>query len=730
MNNLEQGKEPLLIDIAQYWRTIKRYKWSIGGITLAALVLGIVIAVKTTPIYSAKVTLQADPTPPSNTLQDNYIQSSLVYLFYETQYGIIRSRAVAESVVDKLDLVQRHKDRLSQQGEVTTQSLLDSAKASLLHLFGEPPRQEAIDTDAVIRSKIADGIGNNLNVQGSKKSQIITLSYESEDPALAADIINALAESYISFDLEARLQQIKSTSTWLAEQSAELKSKVQEAEERLQAYQDSQGMIDTTQQQSMAAAKLVSLNSELIKAQSKQSQAEELYQQARLLGQQPDSYSSLGPVLQNQTVKELVKEEAKQERKVEELFERYGEKHPKMIAARSDLASTQESLRQEVAKIVSNIETEYRLATTQVRNINNLLNNTKSDMQSLRGSNLELLRLEREVENSRRLYEAFVNRSMEADVSGDYKGSNVRIIDKARVPAFPIKPQMKKIVFIALIGGIFLGVIYAFARESMENNFQTMASIEEKVGIPALGFVPLVKSTKAEVKPELHYLAKTRTPFAEAINTIRTGLIFSNLDQPPQTILVTSSSAEEGKSTLSINLAASFSQLDETLLIELDLRKPTLARNLSFAPGKGLCNLLAGDMTIEEAIVAQEGQESLKVLPCGQVPLNPMELLSSNKFEQLLMQLKERYRRIIIDSPPILPVSDSCILGKLSDAVVMAVKAEETKVGSVVETINRLNKVNVLITGAVLTQASPLKMSYYGDHYYANSYYGEVGATA
>jgi capsular exopolysaccharide synthesis family protein len=313
---------------------------------------------------------------------------------------------------------------------------------------------------------------------------------------------------------------------------------------------------------------------------------------------------------------------------------------------------------------------------------------------------------------------------METDVSGDYDASNVRIIDRATVPDFPIKPRVSLIVAGAFILGLFAGVVLAFLREVLGNVFRTPDQIEEQLHLPSLGVTPLVKKSKKSVVPEKQYIDDQRSTFAEAINGIRTGLLFSDIENPPQTVLITSTVGAEGKTTLAINLAVAFSQLDKTLLIELDLRKPAISKDLDLTGKLGLSDILSQADLKPNITPCIDGVPNLSVITCGSIPPNPMELLSSKRFAKLLDELKLQFAHIVIDSPPTLPVSDACILSKLADATVIAVKAEATKINMAKETVARLHKVNANIAGIVLTQASPQKMSYYGEHYYQEGYYG------
>ncbi len=726
------------IDIAQYWRTVRRHKWGILSVTLIAVILGALYALSATPIYRAQTVLLADPIQPNVNSQNQYVNTALVYLFYETQYEIIKSRTVAERAVDKLDLVTKYRQEqakkeaeaaVEQEPENVFQRIRQwkEALTDWRQWLPEELRPEPAPEpdDATLRRQLASAIQGGLQVKGGKQSEIINVSFESPDPEKAAAVANAVADAYMEFGLNSRLSGAKKTATWLNEQLTELRNKLRQSEQALEAYQKSQGVVNSQQQQQIASTQLSTLNAELIKAQTRRAEAEILYNQVKSLKGKKASYDSLGPVLNNASVRALVQEEGKLSRRVKELSERYGEKHPKMIAARSDLKEARRNLRREVNKVVDNIRKQYKVAAAQERKIAALIKQQKKEIGNLKGTSFELARLEREVENNRRIYETFLARFQEADVTEDYDASNVRIIDPATVPATPYKPKKGRVVAISAAMGLFLGVLLAFLREALDNTFKTTDTIEEKLGIPSLGLVPLVKKRR-KAPPERQFLLDPRSQFSENINNIRTGLLFSNIDQPPQVILVTSATGSEGKSTLAANLAASLGQLDRTLLLEVDLRKPSLANTLKIPRAPGLSDLVAGQAAMNEIEVPRVGGETSEfyAISCGTLPPNPLELISSLHFLHLLEELKSRFKYIVLDAPPILAVSDAAVLGHQADSVILAVKAESTTVKMAREALGRLKKANVRVTGAVLSQAEPRRMSYYGGHYYHASYYG------
>jgi capsular exopolysaccharide synthesis family protein len=723
------------VNLLQYLRIIRRHKWGIFSITLISVVVGALIAFSATPIYQAKSILLADPIAPTANVSDGYSNTALIHLFYETQHQIILSRTVAESVANKLNLLEKHKlTKINNRPDTEeANSVVQTIKSQISTaldwrewlpkgLWSAPIPEP---NDKQLFHELVSSIQSRIEVEGDKQSKIISISYTSPDPQQAADVVNAVADAYIEFSLNSRLSGAKKTANWLNEQLTILKKNLHNSEDALESFQRKQGLVNSDQQQQIANTQLSTLNKELIKAQTKRSEAEILYNQVVNLGGDKDNYDSLEPVLNNQAVRTLVQEEAKFSRRVKELSERYGDKHPKMIAARSDLKQSRATRKHEIDKVVNNITKQYNLTIAHERKIASLIRQQKQEIGELKGISIELTRLERDVENNRRIYETFLSRFQEADVSDEYDASNVLIVDTANTPFLPYKPNKPKVIVISGVLGVFFGLLIAFARESFDNTFKNTDIIEEKLGTSSLGIVPMV--VKPTV-PEKQFFNDPRSHFSENINNIRTGLLFANIDQPPQVILVTSASSSEGKSTLAISLAASLGQLEHTLLLEADLRKPSIAYSMQLKNTPGLSDLLSNRCKIKDVGFTKIGGEHthLHTISCGTLPPNPLELLSSKNFEVLVDQLRNRFKYIVIDAPPLLAVSDAIVLAQAADSIVLAIKAEATTVKMAREALSRLNKSNAKVTGCVLTLAATKRMSYYGDNYYHHyaGYYG------
>jgi len=717
------------IDAAQYWRVIKRHKFGIFSITVICLIVGVLVALKATPIYKAETKLIANPLQPNFDSGTRNASTALIFLFYETQYGIIGSRNIAQKIVDKLDLVTRYKEEQVAKikpAKAEADSFIQKIKNLLPGNQEQQPIQEL--DDEMLRANLAANIQSKVTAKGGKQSEIIRISYEDPSPQHAADITNALAEAYIEFGLELRLSGAKQISIWLNDQLQYLEANLKKSESALLMLQKNQGMVDTGQQARLSEIRLSALTTELTQAQTDLSEIDIHYKQIHNKHQKGD-YASLNFILDNPTIQMQEQEAIKLSRSVQKLSERYGEKHPKMIAARADLNEARQSLKNEIDKVVDGVRKKHQAATDREKELNTRIKKEKRDLSIIKGSSLELARLERTVANNQKLYESFLIRFQRANVSEQYDASNIHVIDVARVPVKPYKPNRPRFIIIALALGLFIGVLFAFFREYLDNTFKTTKDLENKLNLPMLGIIPLVKESKNIVIPERQVLSDSRSQFSENVNDIRTGLLFSNIDNPLKTILVTSAVAMEGKSVLAANLASSLSQLGSTLLLEVNLRKPSVAKCLEIKPIPGITDqALYAELVLKKTITKIGDEKSkLYVMPAGYFSPNPLELLSSDYFRSLLKKLRETYAYIVLDGPPALAISDAVVVGQLVDSVIIAVKAGSTKIQTSQEAIKRLQKANVKIAGTVLCQVDIKRMHYYGSndyHHYDVSHYG------
>ncbi len=655
------------IHIGEYLDVIKRYKWSILVLALLGAVVGGLKAVSEVPVYRATTTMVVEPDFSSlASAKKGAVVYATAWRFYETQYDLLRSRAVAARVVDKLGLVERGTPKprpaISFVSELKKmfgmESTSDSKSAHATTTLGPEQLKR-------VRSGIAAMIQGSVNVRGGEKSQLVYVSFDSTDAKFAADVANALVDAYIDLELESRLDRAKLASSWLTERLTELREKLTQSEQQLQTFQSREGMVDLKSIEELTSKELGLLNQELVAAEAKYS----------------------------------------------ELAKRYGPKHPRMIAALAELNATKRRLEDASKRVVN-----------------------------ARGKEFQLDKLERDVGASRELYGVFLSKFREADLSVDKQLSSARTVDKALPPRAPFKPDKTKILTMWALIGLSFGVFLAFLREHLDNTFSSTEKVEQKLNLPVLGVMPLLnikdlrtkKETAASsvsetMAPERYFIHEKKSSFSEAVNHIRTGIMYSNVDNPPKSILITSSLQAEGKTTLATNLAMSMAQLGKTLLIDADFRKPKFAAGLSNSSGNGLVDYVAGTGSLNDCIVADDECPDLYVLESGVVPPNPLELLSSKRLARTLGELNDNFAHVVIDTAPILPVSDAIVLGHLVDAVLMVIQSGRTTQHIVRDAMRRLDGANITPLGIVLTQVSFQKNSYYygGKYHY---YYGSTTA--
>jgi len=658
--------------IAKYARIALRYKWSILALALVGLVIGGLKAANSVPVYRAQATVAIGPDY-SNAVpgQNLNLYYAVSWRFYETQYEMIQSRAVAERVVEKLGLVHRKDvNKPPRQGQTPELLILVKDALGLEELVdpGESNTDVALDMqtpEQLERRKesLAAMIRGGVSVSGSEQSQIARVRFESPDPKFAAEVANAVVDAYIELGLEARLDRTQRTSAWLTERLEDLRKKVAASEDRLQAFQKREGLVDSESMEQISSAKLKFLNDEVVRTQ----------------------------------------------KAVAELSERYGPKHPKMINAKAELESARNRLEEASRNIVQDTSKQF-----------------------------ELSKLEREVAANRQLYESFLEKFEESDMSSQYTITNAQIIDEARVPGSPVRPDKNEFILQWGLMGLFCGVLLSLFREQLNNKFRTNEDIEQGLALPVLGVVPLLdrKAKRRDKKrdprtvPERFFLEDPKSAFSESINHVRTGIAYSDVDNPPQTILITSSVQGEGKTTLASNLALSFAHLDRTLLIDADLRKPRLEHLTSAQAQGGLVEYVAGLRSLDECVTQDPECASLYILKGGTVPPNPLELLSSQTLARTIEELKESFSHIVIDTAPILPVSDAIVLGHIADSLLLVVQAERTTTKMARDGLKRLENAGVRTMGVVLTQVHVRRSAYYYDgkyQYYYGGHYHSPG---
>ncbi|ASJ74547.1 GumC family protein [Granulosicoccus antarcticus] len=574
-----------------------------------------------------------------------------------------------------------------------------------------------------------------LSIEPVRKTKLVKVSYASSDPEHAAKIANAVSEQYIDSYLDAKLELTTRASSWLSERLTQLKSVLDNSENRLITFKQENGLVDVDGSVGrLNEQELLLATAELAQARSELASKADVYREVQALQGQPNLLGSI-PAFQADPLVQGVKiDQGQAQRQLDELRNRYGDKHPRVVDAMSQLATLNLTLEGHVARVVGSVAKEYQLAQQRVASIEAKLSSGKNEIQAIGTKKFELDALDREVQTNRTIYDTFFSRITEAKSADGLETANARVADYAQTPVSPFKPKKQLIIALAALGSLILSMLMAFLYEQMDDTVKGTSDIEKTLGLKLLGILPLIKGGLFNAKQNLPLSPleipdKNRT-FAESVNTARTAICLDDRDSVRKVITITSSIPGEGKSTASINLAYSLSQLERVLLIDCDMRRPTVAKAAGFDRNvKGLSNLIANTAPARDCIIRGVYEGAFDILPSGPLPEQPLELLSSKRFEKILEQLGNHYDRIVIDSAPTQAVSDALVLARLSDAVVYVVKSHETSMELIKRGIQRLRQVDAPLAGVLITQVDINKITAYGGDYYYQGYYDYYGYT-
>ncbi|QAY86788.1 GumC family protein [Pseudomonas arsenicoxydans] len=729
------------IDLLNVWRVIWRAKWSIGWLVLLCCALAVaVVTTLMTPQYIGSTTLLFnDKTPPAVSFQQIKDSGSTATEYLQTQQALLQSRDLAERAVRKLNLTTNPITDPRQQPKswfTPRQWLADLDLDQWLPVLSKLiPVKDPLSEDDVF-NQVTQNLMLHTNIKFVGKSQLLQIDVELPDPDLAAAVANSLAQSFTDSQLDTSEKSSQTLTAWMNTRLINLRDNLRAAEKKLQGYREEQGLVDVGGVATISANELEMTGNRMVDARRNRAEAESEYRQAKALSSGDLSrLSSVPAVLSNPLVQQFQADRAKAQAKVDELSARYGSKHPNLIAAQSELRAATTSLQLQVQQVVAGIERQYQLATASEASLRQSFNSNKAQIQDIARKEFQLREFQREVDSTRALYETFVTRLKETAATADMDSTKVRIVDPAIVPVEASKPRKTLIVGIVGLLAAVIGVALALLQDKLSNTFKTDESMESTLNIPLLSVVPLVMKKSRRQLARL-FEDNDNPRFSETIRNLRTWLMLQSSDMPSQVVLVTSTVAGEGKSTIANNLASSLTPLERVLLIDADMRQPTLSLNFDFPPDSpGLANVIAGTARLEDCIVSVG---NLDMLPAGRMappaldlfgaprlpsPADtndsahqppPQDLLSSPRMARMLEVLKSRYRHIIIDSPPAEMISDALLLARHSDAVIYVVKADSTPINQVQRSIAMLQQSHVPVFGAVLNQVDLRKARKYG----------------
>ena len=706
-------------NLLDYWRAISKRQWSILGLTLLVAILAWLVVSSMRPQYRATATILIEQGKSKVvSIEEVYSQGASQREYHQTQVEILKSEDLARKVVARLKLAS-HPDfdpRLARPGWF----------ARLTGRGASTPT--ALTEEDALKAAVGQ-FRQNLQVQLVRGSQLVQLSYTSFDRELAGRAPNVLAETYIEADLDARMAMTQKAAEWLRERMGELRTKVDSSERALQEYRDRERIVDAKGLAlSGASRQLDELTRSLVESRQKRAEAEAAYAMVQQIkaGRTQANYDSIPAVLRNPLVQRMKEVEFEAEKRLSDAAKRYGPEHPRMIQAKTELDAAREGSKRQIETVVVGLAKEYEVARANEQAVERALAQSKADIQGFNRKEFQLGVLEREVQQNRNLYDMFVNRLKETSATGDLQSTVARIIDPASPPGGAFAPDRTRIVTIAAVITLIMTALLALLLDRLANTLNSTSDVENRLGVPALGVLQKIKGfAKKGFVSEVAFFHDSQSTFAESVRTVRTSVLMSALDEPHKVVIVTSSVPEEGKTTVSFNLAGALGQVKKVLLIDADMRRPKIGKLLGRESKQpGLADLVAGQATLQQCVFFDQ-RPGIHILTAGTVPPNPLELLSSQKFAKVMDTLKQNFDVIIVDSAPLQLVSDALVLSQFASSVIYVIKADATPYQVAQNGLKKLRRLNAPVLGVVLNQLDLEKAEkYYGEYSGYKSYKG------
>jgi succinoglycan biosynthesis transport protein ExoP len=716
--------------IRDYLRVLLKRKWTVLACLFTVFSVVAIASLKMTKVYEATGSIAINK--PDSSL-GNFNNSPTFNIDYydptdlETEVKILQSDLLALQVVKDLGL-----DRRPEFGGKAAPS------SSSIDLAPDP-----LQTDPSRTSALLGSFRGNLKVTLAPNTKIIEVHYTSPDPELAANVVNKLMEDYTENNFKSRFDSTMQAEDWLKNQLVDLQMKVESSQQKLVQYQKEHEILGIDEKQNITTAKLDELNKALTAAESERMDKESVY---RLVESgDADTVASAASVLDaagagtqsaSSLLESLRSKEADLKIQAAQLNTQFGPSYPKLAQLNSQLKEVDAQILLETKKVAGKVRGQYMAAVQRETLLHDALEKQKQEQNKLNESAIDYSILKRDLDSYRQLYEGLMEKMKEAGVSAGLKSNNFRIVDVARVPTGPIEPNIPRYLAFAFILGLTSGVGLAFLQEGLDNTVRTAEQAQMISGLPPLGMIPLPARTAREganpkrlmiatsSKEAVEMVAQSRphSQMAESYRALRTSLLLTNLGAPPKVIMVTSALPQEGKTTTSMNTALVLAQKGvRVLLIDADLRRPSIHKIMGWGPRSGLSNVLTGSATLKQTI-QPSFLPNLSILPAGTPPPNPAELLASTNMRDVLEELRGQYDHIVVDTPPTLSVTDAVVLSPRADAIVLVIRSGQTTKQALRRSRDLLTQVNAKVSGVLLNAVDLSSPDYYYYYEYQSKY--------
>lgn len=707
---------------------VLRRRWKVIAVTVLAVSLLTTLAVfQLTPRYSASSAV-AVQTQKTNVVDIESVVSDMApdTATMETQASILRSPALAGKLVDKLKLDHDPEFNPNVKQVNSGFSFINPMTWFRPVTVGKPvldPVKKARE-----RTAIVNRVAGAINIAVVPRSYVVTITATSVEPQKAAEMANALADLYISDQIEAKYDATRRASGWLETRVAELRDQAVAADRAVEMYRVQNRLVGSASG-GIDGQQLSEINSQLILARTDRAAKEaQLAQLRQLVASGGENLETAGAIVDSPLIQRLREQESEVVRKLAELQGTYGERHPRIINATGELRDLRGKIADEVRKIAAAKANEVSVARAREQALAGSLAGLEGRVGASGQAEVRLRELQREADSTKALYETFLGRYKETREQVDVQTADARIISQANVPLSASYPRKTLAVGLAAFISLLVGISLAFGLEKLDNTVRSAELVERMGGGSVLSFVPVV-SGKYD-NPEDVIVERPQAMAAESVRTIRGALALTNVDNPPKVVMLTSSVPAEGKTFISTGLARVAAQAGQkVIIVDADMRHPRLHKALGLPNERGLVQVLSGQCDLAD-VVRKDPKTSAHVLTAGLGAPNPADLLRSARMEQLLKLLRDHYDTVIVDTPPFVPMTDSQNVARVVDAMVLVVRWGDTPVPVVTNTIKQIRKLGVPFAGTVLSQVNMDRHAQYGygdyGYHYAkySAYYG------
>lgn len=715
------------IDLRMVLRVVLKYKWMLLALSLVCGLIAAVQSLRSTPMYQTAATVQIEKTAQRvvafgadvDAEQQMWDDGSQL----RTQIELLKSRAIAERVIDEMGLYKRRASgELPQPADglegadaaasaQKPSGFLDRILANYRQL-----NTPAIQSEQYLdRNSAVNAFRGSVLIDPVKETRLVNIVVTNSDPELAARIANSMARTFMAVNLERRLESSTYARRFLEDQIKVTKAKLEDSERLINDYSKRNQILALGDKSEVASQNFAALSSSLSRAEEERIRAETLYNE---VVRNPESAPQ---VLDNKAVQALKEQRAKLEAEYAQNLSTFKPEFPRMVQLKAQIDDLNARIRSEVTVVVGSVRAQFEAARQQEAQLRERVGQSRAAVETVQDRSVDLNLLKRELDTNRQVYDSLLQRLKEVSVTSGLTSNNISIVDEARPPLFPFSPQPQSYALIGMGLGLLLGLALAFLREMLDDSIKHPDEVEPTYGLPVLGLIPLVKNAGRAGRVASLVHDDPRSPFAEAYRSMRTALQFSTNDGAPKLMTVTSCGKSEGKTTTAIALAINFAQLGkQVLLIDADMRNPSVHKTMVLPNETGLSNFLAGEPGAG-TLIQKSNISNLSVLTAGPTPPDPVELLMGPKFQLLLEKAHEMgFTQVIIDSPPLLGIADALVLGNQVPHVVFTIKAGATRKSAIKDALRRLRHAGISPMGVVLTHVS----NKHGSDYGYGSYYG------